>query len=356
MSRATNRTSNISVTWNFKNPNISRNELINFIHLYLFREVSGYSREVSGYSRVLIRHYLAISATSRYLYSLEVFARRHFSIFIFHLSSDARPKVSRKAFLSESASSRKFPERLFSPSQRPPESIPTTPPEISRFLLPLDISTASQSSSGTISPFSSVASPKVSREAFLSDSASSRKFPERLFSPSQHPPESFLTTPPEISRFPFGTKVIKILDLSLYLQPTRPFTVSSTLSYSPKPVLHQPRHQTESTPLVHQSPCTFILISPCLTTTLISPVHHFPQLPSSLSRQFTLHCSPSVWQFRTRRAGNCTEFEAVSTYVTLKKITCIILRNLFGLYLFSSVMCHRHTPSSKTDLSSKIFS
>ncbi len=107
------------------------------------------------------------------------------------------------------------------------------------------------------------------------------------------PPESLPTTPPEISRFPFGTKVIKILDLSLYLQPTRPFTVSSTLSYSPKPVLHQPRHQTESAPLVHQSPCTFILISPCLTTTLISPVHHFRQLPSSLSRQFTLHCYPS---------------------------------------------------------------
>ena len=78
--------------------------------------------------------------------------------------------------------------------------------------------------------------------------------------------------PPEISRFPFGTKVIKILDLSPYLPPTRPFTVSSTLSYSPKPVLpiskaslsyspkpvlHQPRHQTEFTPLVHQSPCTF---------------------------------------------------------------------------------------------------
>lgn len=97
-------------------------------------------------------------------------------------------------------------------------------------------------------------------------------FPERLFSPIQRPPESFPTTPPEISRFPFGTKVIKILDLSPYLPPTRPFTVSPTLSYSPKPVLpiskaslsyspkpvlHQPRHQTESAPLVHQSPCTF---------------------------------------------------------------------------------------------------
>ena len=166
MSRATNRTSNISVTWNFKNPNISRNELINFIHL--FREVPGYSREVPGYSRVLSRHCLAISAASRYLlpldistasrylnclavsqlprglrqapflhfhlsfigrtpdsflkgfplrvcvlpkvsrllhlksrdscclsilYGLAVFVRRHFSTFIFHLSSDARPKV-----------------------------------------------------------------------------------------------------------------------------------------------------------------------------------------------------------------------------------------------------------------------
>ena len=201
MSRATNRTSNISVTWNFKNPNISRNELINFIHL--FREVPSYPREVSEYSRVLSRHCLAVSAVSRYLYCLAVFVRRHFSIFIFHLSLDARPKVSRKAFLSESASSRKFPERLFSPIQRTPESSPTTPPEI--------------------------------------------------------------------SRFPFGTKVIKILDLSLYLPPTRPFAVSPTLSYSPKPVLHQPRHQTEPVPLVHQSPCTFILISPCLTTTLISP-------------------------------------------------------------------------------------
>ena len=64
-----------------------------------------------------------------------------------------------------------------------------------------------------------------------------RKSPERLSFPSQRPPESFPTTPPEISRFPFGTKVIKILDLSPYLPPTRPFTVSPTLPYSPKPVL-----------------------------------------------------------------------------------------------------------------------
>ena len=303
-------------------------------------------------------------------------------------------------------------------------------------LLPRDISTASRPSSGAISPFSS----------FIFHRTPTRKSSERLFFPSQRPPESFPATPPEISRFPFGTKVIKILDLSPYLPPTRPFTLSPTLTYSPKPVLHQPRHQTESAPLVHQSPCTFyphltlsydnihqsssslptitkfafptvhpallsflfpktspspttppdrirsssssialhvlssshpvlqqhssvqfitsynyqvrfpdrslrivilpipqnqsftnhatrqkpllsfinrlprsILISPCLTTTLISPVHHFLQLPSSLSLQFTLHCSPSVWQFRTRRAGNCTEFEAVSIYVTLKK-------------------------------------
>ena len=41
----------------------------------------------------------------------------------------------------------------------------------------------------------------------------------------------------------------------------------------------------------------------------------------------------------------------------LQKTSCIILRNLSGLSLFfSSVMCHRHTPSSKKNLSSKIFS
>ena len=415
MSRATNRTSNISVTWNFKNPNISRNELINFIHL--FREVPGHSREVPGYSRGLSRHYLAISAASLYLYCLAVFIRR-LSIFIFHLSS----------FIFHRTRARKSPERLSSPSQHPPRSFLTTPPEISRFLLPLYISTASRSSSGAISPFSS----------FISHRTPARKFPERLFSPSQRPPESFPTLPPEISRFPFGTKVIKILDLSPYLPPTRPFTVSPTLSYSPTPVHHQPRHPPESAPLIHQSPCTFyphltlsynnthqsssslptitkfafptgpsallsflfpktspspttppdrirssrssislhvlssshpalrqhssvqfitsynhqvrfpdsspcivilpipqnqsftnhatrqnplfsfinllarsILISPCLTTTLISPVHHFLQLPSSLSRQFPPHCYPSDWEFRTRRAGNCTELHGI---------------------------------------------
>ena len=243
MSRATNRTSNISVTWNFKNPNISRNELINYIHL--FREVPGYSREVSGCSRVLSRHCLAISAASRYLLSLD----------------SLRPRGLRQA-----------PYLHFHQSP-------------------------------------------------------ARKSPERLFSPSQRPPESFLTLPPEISRFPFGTKVIKILDLSPYLPPTRPFAVSPTLSYSPKPVFPIPQSQSFTNHATRLNPllslinllARSILISPCLTTTLISPVHHFLQLPSSLSRQFTMHCSPSVWQFRTRRAGNCTEFEAVSTYVTLKK-------------------------------------
>ena len=134
----------------------------------------------------------------------------------FHLSS----------FISHRTPARKSPERLFSPSQRTPKSSPTTPPEISRFLLPLVISTASRSSSGVISPFSS-----------FFHRTRARKSPERLSSPSLRPPESFPTTPPEISRFPFGTKVIKILDLSLYLSPTRPFAVSPTLPYSPKPVL-----------------------------------------------------------------------------------------------------------------------
>ena len=227
MSRATNRTSNISVTWNFKNPNISRNELINFIHLFrdvpgYSRDVPGYSREVPCYSRVLSRHCLAISAASRYfcclsiLYGLAVFARRHFSIFIFH----------------------------------------RTP---------------------------------------------ARKFPERLFFPSLRTPESFPTLPPEISRFPFGTKVIKILDLSPYLPPTRPFAVSPTLSYSPKPVLPIPQSQSFTNQATRPNPLLSfinrlprsILISPCLTTTLISPVHHFLQSPSSLSLQVPPHCYPS---------------------------------------------------------------
>ena len=154
-----------------------------------------------------------------------------------------------------------------------------------------------------------------------------RKSPERLSFPIQHPPESSPTTPPEISRFPFGTKVIKILDLSLYLPPTRPFTLSPTLPYSPKPVFPIPQNQSFTNHATRQNPLLSfinrlprsILISPCLTTTLISPVHHFLQLPSSLSRQAHPHCYPSDWEFTTRHARNCTEFEAVSTYVTLKK-------------------------------------
>ena len=115
-----------------------------------------------------------------------------------------------------------FPERLSFPSLRTPESFPTLPPEISRFLLPLD----------------SLRPRGLRQTPYLHFHQSpARKSPERLFSPIQRPQESFLTTPPEISRFPFGTKVIKILDLSPYLPPTRPFTVSPTLSYSPKPVL-----------------------------------------------------------------------------------------------------------------------
>ena len=191
---------------------------------------------------------------------------------------------------------------------------------------------------------------------------SSRKSPEKLFPPSQRPPESFPTTPPEISRFPFGTKVIKILDLSLYLQPTRPFTVSSTLSYSPKPVFPIPQslsftnHATRQNPLLsfinlparlssshpvlqQHSSVQFITNHATRPNPLLSFINLLARLSSShpVLRQHSsvqvitsynyqvrfpdssLHCSPSVWQFRTRRAGNCTEFEAVSTYVTLKK-------------------------------------
>ena len=61
-------------------------------------------------------------------------------------------------------------------------------------------------------------------------------------------PESFPTTPPEISRFPFGTKVIKILDLSPYLPPTRPFAVSSTLPYSQSQSFTN--HATRQNPLL----------------------------------------------------------------------------------------------------------
>ena len=261
----------------------------------------------------------------------------------FHLSS----------FIFHRTRARKTPERLFFPSQRPHESFPTTPPEISRFLLPLDS-----------------LRPRGLRQApYLHFHQSpARKSPERLFSPIQRTPESSPTTPPEISRFPFGTKVIKILDLSPYLPPTRPFTVSPTLPYSPKPVLHQPRHQTESAPLVHQSPCTFYPHftlpynnthqSSSSPTTPPDRIHFsrssiafhvlsssHPVLQQHSSVQFITFYNYQV-RFPDRPlrivilqtgnsqlathgiARNCTEFEAVSIYVTLKKITCIILRNL----------------------------
>lgn len=250
---------------------------------------------------------LAISQLPRCLHQAS-FLHFHLSSLIFHRTH-----------------ARKFPERLLSPSQRSPESFPTTPPEISRFLLPLVISTASRSSSGVISPFSS-----------FFHRTRARKSSERLFSPSQRPPESHLkgfslrfSVRPKVSRLcllksrdsQFGTKVIKILDLSLYLPPTRPFAVSPTLPYSPKPVLHQPRHQTESTSLVHQLPST-------IYPHLILPYNNTHQSSSSLPTitKFAFPTGPSAllsfrsdWEFRTRRAGNCTEFEAVSTYVTLKK-------------------------------------
>ncbi len=288
MSRATNRTSNISVTWNFKNPNISRNELINFIHLF---------REVSGYSRGLSRHCLAISAVSRFSTASRsspgaIFLHFYLSSFIgrppesllkgFSLRVSVLQKVSRLLHLKSRDSCclaisqlprgprqatflhfllssligrppesllkgfplrvcvlpkvfRKFPEGLFSPIQRTPESFPTTPPEISRFLLHLDISTAPRSSSGAISPLSSFigrppesllkgfslrvsALPKVSRlrhlksrdscclsilygpavfvrrhfSTFIFHRTPARKSPERPSFPSQLPPESFL--------------------------------------------------------------------------------------------------------------------------------------------------------------------
>ena len=177
---------------------------------------------------------------------------------------------------------RKSPERLFSPIQRPPESFPTTPPEISRFLLPLDS-----------------LRPRGLRQApYLHFHQSpARKSPERLFSPIQHPPESFPTTPPEISRFPFGTKVIKILDLSLYLPPTRPFAVSPALSYSTKPVLHQPRHPPESAPLIHQSPCTF-----------------YPHLTLSYNNTHQSRSSPTTPPDRIHSSRSSISFHVLSSF------------------------------------------
>ena len=217
------------------------------------------------------------------LYGLAVFVRRHISIFIFHLSSfigrlpeclprcfpfrvSVLPKVSRLCLLKSRDSCclsilyglAVFVRRHFSTFiSRPPESLPRG--FSLRFSILQKVSRLCLLKSRDFCCLAISQLPRCLRQApFLHFHQSpARKFPERLFSPIQRPPESFPTTPPEISRFPFGTKVIKILDLSPYLPPTRPFAVSPTLSYSPKPVLHQPRHQTESAPLVHQSPCTF---------------------------------------------------------------------------------------------------
>ena len=322
MSRATNRTSNISVTWNFKNPNISRNELINFIHLF---------RKVPGYSRGLSRHCLAISAVSRFSTASRS-------------SSDAiSPFLS---FISHRTPARKSPERLSSPSQRPPEShLKGFPP---RFSVPPKVPRLRHLKSRDSCCLSILYDLAVFVRPYLHFHQSpARRFPERISSPIQRTSESFPTTPPEISRFPFGTKVIKILDLSPYLPPTRPFTVSPTLSYSPKPVFPIPQsqsftnHATRLNPLLSliNLPARSILISPCLTTTLISPVHHFLQLPSSLSRQAPPHCYPSDWEFTTRHARNCTEFEAVSTYVTLKKNNLHHLKESFRSISFSHQSC-----------------
>ena len=201
-----------------------------------------------------------------------------------------------------------FPERLSFPSLRTPESFPrgfslrvSALPKVSRLCL---------LKSRDFCCLSISLRPRGLRQApYLHFHQSpARKSPERLSSPSLRPPESFSTTPPEISRFPFGTKVIKILDLSPYLPPTRPFAVSPTLpyspkpvlpiskaslSYSPKPVLHQPRHQTESAPLVHQSPSTFY---PHLTLSYNNTHQSSSSLPTITKFAFpTVH--PALFSF-----------------------------------------------------------
>lgn len=157
-----------------------------------------------------------------------------------------------------------------------------------------------------------------------------RKSPERLPSPSQRPPESIPTTPPEISRFPFGTKVIKILDLSPYLPPTRPFTVSPTLSYSPKPVLPISKASlSPTTPPDRIRPSRSSIAFHVLSSSHpVSQQHSSVQFITSYNYQVRFPDRPIrivILQTGNSKlathgiARNCTEFEAVSTYVTLKK-------------------------------------
>ena len=70
------------------------------------------------------------------------------------------------------------------------------------------------------------------------------------------------------------------------------------------------------------------------------------------------HSQPSARTEGNRTCSDCRgEQQGKSLLLTFKQtIQNSFLRDLFGLYLFSSVTCHRHTPSSKKDPSSKIFS
>ena len=165
---------------------------------------------------------------SRFLLPLYIStASRSSSDTISPFSSVARPKVSRKAFLSDSASSKKFPERLFSPSRRPPESFPTLPPEISRFLLPLD----------SLRPRGLRQTPYLHfhLSSLIFHRTRARKSSERLFSPIQRPPESFPTTPPEISRFLLPLDSLR--PRGLHQAPYLHFHLSSFIGRPPESLL-----------------------------------------------------------------------------------------------------------------------
>ena len=225
---------------------------------------------------------------------------------------------------------------------------------VSRFSAASRFSTASRSSSGAISPFSS----------FISHRTPARKFPERLFSPIQRPQESFLTTPPEISRFPFGTKVIKILDLSPYLPPTRPFAVSPTLSYSPKPVLPISKaslspttppdriHSSRSSIAFHVLSSSHPVLQQHSSVQFITSYNHQARFPDSSPCTVLLQTGNS--QLATHEIAR--NLKRSTTMYPSKNNLHHLKESFRSISFFSSVMCHRHTPSSKTDLSSKIFS